>query len=486
MWKAVAVAWLMGATVSALPAQDAALAAKSSQARQDMLSGHYQDAAAIYRQLVSALPAEPRLRLNLALALVKAGEPNAAIPELQRVTRDDPKLGAAWFLLGLAYAQLKRPREAISPLREAVRLDSTNPQALFELADAELSSGAIEEARRHFSMLAGQKPEMAKAWEGLGLSYLAISEHAVTDLKNDDADSAFWFALRGRARATNGDTAGAIQLYKRAIGLDPRIPGLHAALASLERESDQSQEAAKEDALEAEVKKPDCHSVSAVCLYVNHDWAGVLSQRERQASAENLYWASLAAGDLAQESFEHLSKLSASGEVHDLLAQADQRSGKRLEAISEWRKALALDPSNSRLQGRLAESLLRAREYPEAQRLFEQLVKTEPENPDWQYFLGSTLQREDRDEEARPFLERAAQLEPDFLPAQENLGRVYLKLGQLDKAVVCLERAGPLDDDGSIAFALSAAYRKLGRAEAARNALQKYQQLQQKRGTAQP
>jgi predicted Zn-dependent protease len=125
----------------------------------------------------------------------------------------------------------------------------------------------------------------------------------------------------------------------------------------------------------------------------------------------------------------------------------------------------------------LAESLYRAREYDEAASLLKPLVASHPENADWQYLLGGALLRQKRDEEALPYLEKAARENPDFLPGQENLGLAYLDVNQPAKAVECLERARPLDQ-GSISFALSNAYRRLGRADDARAALARYRQLQ--------
>src|SRR5579863_3488520 len=123
-----------------------ALAEKSRRAKQAMLANRYGEAVSLYRELVKALPDNPGLRFNLAIALDKAGQPSAAIPELERVTRANPASAPAWLLLGLAYQQLNQPQNALAPLREAVRLDARNPSALLELADAELTTGDTQGA----------------------------------------------------------------------------------------------------------------------------------------------------------------------------------------------------------------------------------------------------------------------------------------------------------------------------------------------------
>jgi predicted Zn-dependent protease len=128
------------------------------------------------------------------------------------------------------------------------------------------------------------------------------------------------------------------------------------------------------------------------------------------------------------------------------------------------------------LQARLAESLIRARIYPEAEQILSPLVSSQPENGEWQYLLGNALLQQKHDEEALPHLIAATDRLPQLLPAQEALGRAYLDLGKPAEAVIHLEKARPLDD-GSISFALSSAYRQLGRTDDARAALARYREI---------
>ena len=458
-----------------LSGQPGDAAQKSSQAKRALLSGHYAEAVALYRELLREMPNEPGLHLDLGLALEKAGQPTAAIPELELVTRAQPKMAGAWFLLGLAYAQLKRPGEAIAPLREALRLDPANSQALLELADAELSSGDAAGAARDFGKLSVLHPEMPKAWEGLGLARLRQSEAAADAIGKEDPESPWRFALLARDRGSRGELGEALRLYGEALQKNPELPGAHAGRAAVYREMGRTEAAEQESAAEARVPAPSCSASPEACLYRKGDFSALAAQAHGH-SPEQLYWVALAAGELAQQSFAHLAKLPPSSESHELLAESYQRSGKRLDAIAEWKKALALEPDNARVRGRLAESLYRAREYGEAESLLKPLVASYPENAEWQYLLGSDLFQQKRDEEALPHLREAARLEQNFLPVWENLGLAYLDVNQPEKAVECLEKARPLDQ-GSISFALSNAYRRVSKTEEARAALARYREL---------
>jgi tetratricopeptide (TPR) repeat protein len=328
-----------------------------------------------------------------------------------------------------------------------VRLDASNSQALLELADAELSSGDAAGAARDFGKLSIQHPDIAKAWEGLGLARVRQSEAAEDAIAKQDPESTWRLALSARDRAARGELSEALRLYGEALQMNPNLSGAHAARSAVYREMGRTELATEESAAEARVPPPPCSASPGACLYRKGDFKAVLANKAH--STEQLYWAALAAGELAQQSFAHLAKLPPSPESHELLAESYQRSGRRLDAVAEWKKALALEPGNTRVQGRLAESLYRD--------LFQQK----------------------RDEEALPHLAEAARLEPDFLPVWENLGLAYLNVNQPGKAVECLEKARPLDQ-GSISFALSNAYRTMGKMDEAHAALARYRELTRK------
>ena len=480
IWRSLLFTVVTSVLMAGVPGADsgeALLAEKNQAANQAMLAGNYAKAAAIYRELAAALPDNPGLRLNLGLALEKAGQPSAAVPELQRASSGLPDSAGPWFLLGLAYQELQQPKLAIAPLRKAVQLDDKDRQARFELADAELAAGEARPAVNDFGILTRKDPSFPKAWQGLGLSYTAMGQVFFAQLDNSNRDSAYWYALLARSKAAEQYDSEALELYRKALQMAAALKGLHAARAAIYRGSGHPDWAAVEEAREAQIPKPDCASHPMACAFEAQDWTKTIAGAGKGASAENLYWATLAAGKLAEQSFQRLSTLSSSPEIHEILAESYQLAGHRMEAVEEWRKALAMQPTDQRLQARLAESLVRARMYDDAGNLLAPLVAANPGNPEWQYYFGKVLFEQGRVDEAKPHLAIAVQSLPKYLPAQEALGRVYLALGQPGDAVPCLKRALPLDNDGSISFALSTAYRRLNRPADSQAALATYRKL---------
>ncbi len=264
-----------------------------------------------------------------------------------------------------------------------------------------------------------------------------------------------WFLL-GLAYQQLGQPKKAIAPLRKAVALDDGNTDAHFELADASLAAGDAPAAAKEFQI-------------------------VADRRSELAKAwQGLGLAQVALGNLkmAEQSFGRVAALPDSPEIHELLAESDQRMGKRVEAVDEWRKAVALAPNDSRLQGRLAESLVRDRKFEEAEKLLEPLVALHGNNGEWRYLLGDVLFEQRRAEEALPHLMLAEKLMPGHLPTFEVLGRVYLALDQPAKAAGYLEKARALDD-GAISFALSTAYKRLGREAEAKAALARYRELSQ-------
>jgi tetratricopeptide (TPR) repeat protein len=82
--------------------------------------GRYEDAIAAYRAVDAASPFHHMAALGLALDLSRAGQADAAIAELKRLTAADAKDGDAWIALGDTYRAGDKDREALDAYDHAV------------------------------------------------------------------------------------------------------------------------------------------------------------------------------------------------------------------------------------------------------------------------------------------------------------------------------------------------------------------------------
>ena len=121
-----------------------ALVAKSQRARELMSAGRFDEAIPICQALVAALPSNPGLRMNLALAQHMAGRDRDAAPNLEAVLKVQPKNVPALVTLGAARLALSEPKLAISPFERA--LAGAEP-ATTALAAAARAASAVESHR---------------------------------------------------------------------------------------------------------------------------------------------------------------------------------------------------------------------------------------------------------------------------------------------------------------------------------------------------
>lgn len=129
-----------------------------------------------------------------------------------------------------------------------------------------------------------------------------------------------------------------------------------------------------------------------------------------------------------------------------LLGAAYERTGKREQAVAEFRRLLGADPDYHAALNYLGYMFAERGEHlDEAQKLIEKAVALEPDNGAYVDSLGWVYYRLGRFEQARAALERATRLEIADGTVQEHLGDVYGAMGQPDRAGEAYRRALELE-----------------------------------------
>jgi len=109
------------------------------------------------KSLLTFRPGDAQLRLELAKRLLRSGDHDAAISELQQVTSDPRSERDARFFLGQAFhakgfSDLAR-KEFTQALQEGARLDDRSKEILYNLASIAEAAGETEEARSYYSQV---------------------------------------------------------------------------------------------------------------------------------------------------------------------------------------------------------------------------------------------------------------------------------------------------------------------------------------------
>jgi tetratricopeptide (TPR) repeat protein len=178
---------------------------------------HYQDAIKLYRRAMALNPAMPGLRLNLGIALFKAGDYQQAITDLDPLLKAQPGDQRLNILLGMSHYGLGHFVEASALLKRASEGDPQNLTLLLTLA--------------HSCLLSHQYPCVVDAYHRL----IALN-----------AESAEADMLVGEALDEMKDPEGAIREFRAAVTADPREPNVHFGLGYLLWTKGQYQEAADE------------------------------------------------------------------------------------------------------------------------------------------------------------------------------------------------------------------------------------------------
>ncbi|QOY85130.1 tetratricopeptide repeat protein [Paludibaculum fermentans] len=472
---------VLAGSVFAQPPDPAEL---SRRARDHMAAGRYGAAVPYYEELVKAMPGNPGLRLNLAMALHLSGNDEKAVPQFELVLKQQPNTLPALMLLGASQMRLGHPDKAVGPLEKAMAQAPEDLEGRAMLADALIMLDRFGAAIPHLRKLAAATPQNPKPWYALGKAYEAVSQQAFDELEKKGLDSPWWLMLAAEVRLKLNRNTAAYALYKAVIEKQPQLRGAHAGLAEVYRRTNHPDWAQLELAKEKALPPQACTVPSSACEFARGRFEKALALASAGKTLESLYWQSKAANELARLSLSELEKLPPSVESHQVLAELYRNQGRNSDSLNEWRAALALSPGDPRLEMEVTSSLYVNRDYAAAERNARDMLARDPEVPELQFILGDSLVNQQHLEQALPALEKAVQLRRDYPAAHAVLGRVFLQLGRGNEAIPHLKAALPADTDGSLHFQLSRAYQDAGQAGEAAAVRKAYQEIRKSTAVA--
>lgn len=301
-------------------------------------------------------------------------------------------------------------------------------------------------------------------------------------LQTEYPDSAYALFLAGESKAQHAQYQAALELYERAAGQTPTVPGLQAAITDAQRANSGTPAARSSDA-GRESATADCSRDAAACDFAAGRYDAVIAEVKGSSGAESLFWLARSYKALADRACAEVRGLPESVESHAFAAQSLSAEGKYREAAEEWRAALKLSPGDPKVKTELAAALFLTLDYGAILPELQQMLRNDPKSANLNFFVGDSLFESERPEEAVPYLRTALKLKPTLLPAKLALGLCEARLNHPAKAIPLLEAAIPLDRDGSVYYQLSRAYRATGQNRRAEEAFAVFQQRSKSAGT---
>jgi tetratricopeptide (TPR) repeat protein len=374
------------------------------------------EALACYQQAIHLAPNEgiPYLslgRTQLDTATTPA-EIQAAQESLRRSAALQPEIPVTYLLLGRSYIRQERWQEAKAAVESAARLAPTDPDPAYELARIYRHLGETASAdravqrHRQLRQFAQQKRTL---------------QEKIATFKQEAPRLRLQLA---RLCAANGDTAEAIQEYRRYLTLTPGDSGAKQELARLEAR------------ITGAVPAASAPSPASIATLLSQ--ADALSTQKRYAEAERVYRRVLQQEPRSARACQGLG----------LTLQAE---GKSEPALLFLLSAVKLDPALTPAQFTLSQAYMAMGAPVEARRRMMAVVQREPGNAAYWHLLGMACSgAEPYYAQAEDALRRAAALDSHNVGYLLDLAELQARANRVTEAEATYRQAqnlAPKDSD---------------------------------------
>jgi tetratricopeptide (TPR) repeat protein len=205
--------------------------------------GRYDDAADAYKKAAELAPQNLNYRSTLGLILGQAGQLEAGLAELQKVTSTPGyKDAAGWTNLGWIYRNLNKPQESIAAYQKGLELDPKQEQAALGLGWAYSYTKDYDKAIEAYNKAIQIDPKDAGPDANLGIAWGYFFKAVKSASKED--------AAQAKAYADKAGAAG-----RNVTQVNQKITELLQALERGQMMTQQQMEAAQEAQKEYEEQK---------------------------------------------------------------------------------------------------------------------------------------------------------------------------------------------------------------------------------------
>ncbi|MGE0746715.1 MAG: tetratricopeptide repeat protein [Rhodospirillales bacterium] len=214
------------AAESPSPSADATPASLLSAAVAQHGRGRLDEAEALYRRVLLAVPNEANALNLLGVIRIQRGDPAGAVALIEQAIAAAPRFPQAHHNIGWALQSLGRFADAQAHYRAALALDDSLAESHNNLGNVLLNLGRQAEARAAFERAIGLRPDYAEALSNLGdlLRQLGEGEAAIAMLRRSlavnpgsaAAENNLGIALLAADRLEEAEAA-----FRRASALNP-------------------------------------------------------------------------------------------------------------------------------------------------------------------------------------------------------------------------------------------------------------------------
>jgi Tfp pilus assembly protein PilF len=362
-------------------------------------------------------------RLEHAVALINENRTEEAEKEVQAILKVAPNDSAALNLYGTIRAKQGRYSEAELLFTRAIRSDKLFVGPHLNLVYLYTLTGKPQKAVVELREVLRLEPQNAEALDRLARLLLADGQldegiKVLEEGARSQQLSSSLLVLRGDAYLKKGNILRGEESYKIALDQDNQSTD---AVLGLAQAAQLKGETTSATALLARARKmvansPDTlyrFAIVAMRAGLYEEANGILQAAIKMKSDDASYFLALGTTWIKKP---------------DLI-----------EAERAFRRALELQPDNSQAQMYLGYALLEQKKYAEAREWLEKSMQQDKTIPETFYYLGQIAQEQNEDLRAIEFFKNAIQLVPTYSFAHTGLGASYLRLKNYSAAQEELE-----------------------------------------------
>lgn len=250
-------------------------------------SGNFEEAAAEYGRFLQAHPDNVEARSNLGVVLMHLGRYEDAIAAYRAALSIAPSNVAVRLNLGLAFYKSDKLADAVAEFTRVLAAQPENLQATYLAADCQLRLDHPSDVIELLAPLEKSGADDPMLSYLLGMAYLSTKQTEKGQLLIDrilrQGDSAEAQVMMGVAKRGAGDLKGAAEDLKRAVEINPDLPGVRVMYAQALLEAGNPDLARGE--FEAELKRNpldfDANLYLGLLLKNDQDYDGALRHFNR-------------------------------------------------------------------------------------------------------------------------------------------------------------------------------------------------------------
>jgi len=412
---------------TALKADPAAQSIKARLANLHFSLGDMPKALRYAEEVAEGPSQDTAILTQVARILASGGQSEKALSVLDRVIKQDPTAGEAYFSKGLLLMNLKRQSEAEQAMRAGVERSPDFAVGHYHLGRVLLESGKNQEAKASFERAIEANVSFEPAY--MALASLHESQH--------EKDQAI----------------GVLKKYLQTV--NPKNREIRRQLVRLYVDAKQYQSAMRE--LEQLIEEDPSDLDSQLRLALLH---GELKDYPKAIDLLTLILkarpAELKVRDYLGYIYEESKDTQKAIETYSLNVQLEPtffeghlhlgllyyRLKKFPEATEHLGRAVGLNPKQPEAHIILGLAYLQQENYEKSVEAFQEGIRHNPRNADLQFNLGSAYDKLNKFDEVEQAMEAAIELDPHHADAMNYLGYSYAERGiKIEQALSLTKKA---------------------------------------------